>query len=293
MRTRTEEEMYDLILSFAEQDNHIRGVLLNGSRANPNIEKDIFQDYDIVYLVTDVEPFKDENYILSYFGEIMIMQKPEDMLWPPSEGAGNYIYLMQFKDGNRIDMTIEKINEEKQIEDSLTKVLLDKDNIFSELPPPNEDSYLIKKPTQRLYDDCCNEFIWGLGSHIPKTIWRKELPLLKKLIDIVLRKPLIQMIEWHVGIKTDYKYTIGKGGKYLKKHLEPEVWNEFKKTYTDYRYENMWNSLFLFHDLFKKLAKQVGKTYNFYFPNKESDRALEFLKHVKELPDNAETIFKN
>ena len=289
MRTRTEKEMYNLIISFAKQDEYIRGILLNGSRANPNIEKDIFQDYDIVYLVTDIEPFKDESYILSYFGEIMIMQKPEN----PPFGDGSCIYLMQFIDGNRIDMQFVNISRvDEVVEDSLTKDLLDKDGDIPEVSPPSEESYFIKKPNQKLYDNCCNEFIFGLGSHIPKTIWRKELPLLKLLIDVVLRKPLIQMLEWYIGIKTNYKCSIGKGGKHLKKLLEPEIWNDFKKTYVDHRYDNLWGSLFLFNKLFKKIAKYVGQTYDFKFPEKKSERALEFLTHVKRLPQNSELIFK-
>ncbi|GAH16772.1 unnamed protein product, partial [marine sediment metagenome] len=61
MKTRTEKEIIDLIIAFAQNDDRIRAVLMNGSRVNPNITKDIFQDYDIVNLVTDVEPFEDEN----------------------------------------------------------------------------------------------------------------------------------------------------------------------------------------------------------------------------------------
>jgi hypothetical protein len=37
---------------------------MNGSRTNPNVPKDIFQDYDIVYVVTDTASFiEDENRI--------------------------------------------------------------------------------------------------------------------------------------------------------------------------------------------------------------------------------------
>ena len=32
---RSEQEMLDLILNFAKNDENIRAVLLNGSRANP------------------------------------------------------------------------------------------------------------------------------------------------------------------------------------------------------------------------------------------------------------------
>ena len=54
---RSEKEMMDLVLSLAEQDERIRIVTLEGSRANINIPKDEFQDYDITYFVSDIEPF--------------------------------------------------------------------------------------------------------------------------------------------------------------------------------------------------------------------------------------------
>ena len=47
---RSEQEMYDLIVRTAGNDDRVRAVIMNGSRANPNAPRDIFQDYDIVYV---------------------------------------------------------------------------------------------------------------------------------------------------------------------------------------------------------------------------------------------------
>lgn len=52
---RTEKEMYDLILDIAQKDERIRAVYMNGSRTNTNVQIDIFQDYDIVYIVTETK----------------------------------------------------------------------------------------------------------------------------------------------------------------------------------------------------------------------------------------------
>ncbi len=61
---RTEKEMFDLVLGVANRDSRIRAVYMNGSRANPNVKKDIFQDYDIVYVVTETESIiRDEDWI--------------------------------------------------------------------------------------------------------------------------------------------------------------------------------------------------------------------------------------
>jgi aminoglycoside 6-adenylyltransferase len=83
---RTEQEMMNIILSIAEQDERIRIVTLEGSRANINIPKDEFQDYDITYFVSDMESFISNDDWLNQFGNIIMMQKPEDMeLFPPEE----------------------------------------------------------------------------------------------------------------------------------------------------------------------------------------------------------------
>jgi aminoglycoside 6-adenylyltransferase len=214
------------------------------------------------------------------------------MIFPPPVGDGRYNYLMQFVDGNRIDLSFFHIHKVDELtKDSLTKVLLDKDAFIPKLPTPDESSYAIQEPTEQLYNDCCNEFIFGLGSNIPKTIWRKELPLLKVYIDLVLRRPLMKMFEWDVGMKTGFTQSIGKGGKYLQKYLEPEMWKEFEHTYTDANYEHIWNSLFVLYKLFKQTAESVGREYGFQFPEEASVKALNFLQHVKQLPEDANTIY--
>lgn len=102
---RCEREMFDLIVTTAQQDERIRAVIMNGSRANPNAPRDIFQDFDIVYLVTEVAPFKNNLDWIRRFGELLILQMPEEMGDPPGKGDGSAVYLMQFMDGNRLDLS--------------------------------------------------------------------------------------------------------------------------------------------------------------------------------------------
>jgi len=55
---RSEQEMYNLIIRTAQNDARIRAVILNGSRANPHAPTDIFQDFDVVYIVRDLADFR-------------------------------------------------------------------------------------------------------------------------------------------------------------------------------------------------------------------------------------------
>ena len=114
---RTEKEMMDLIMGVAKGDERVRAVIMNGSRANPNAPKDIFQDFDVVYVVSDVAPFRRNIEWISQFGEIMIMQQPEDMVDPPPSENGGYAYLMQFADGNRIDLSLAPISMLDELSD--------------------------------------------------------------------------------------------------------------------------------------------------------------------------------
>ena len=58
---RTEQEMYSLILDFAQSDQRIRLVGMEGSRTNIHIPRDSFQDYDISFLVTDMDSFRRDD----------------------------------------------------------------------------------------------------------------------------------------------------------------------------------------------------------------------------------------
>lgn len=285
--------MLSLVLGFAQADERIRVVVMNGSRVNPNVEGDAFQDYDVVYFVTEVGPFRDEARVVPHFGEPTIVQKVEDQVYRPGSGDGRYTYNVQFADGNRIDMGFLRMGMlESPPSDSLTRVLLDKDGLLPELPCPSERSYFITEPTQQWYDDCCNTFLFTLGSHIPKTLWRRKLPLLKCHTGR-LREDLVLMLGWYIGVTKGFERSVGKEGGDLQQHLEPKLWQELVSTYSGPDYDGIRESLLAFHRLFSQAARIVGDHYSYDFPAVESEGVLAFLKHVMKLPHNAKSIYPN
>ena len=123
------------------------------------------------------------------------------------------------------------------------------------------------------------------------TIWRRKLPLLKHLIEGWLREPVVMMLGWEIGIRTGREKSLGSQGKYLDSHLAPNVWNDYRKTYVDFDYDNLWESLFLFHRIFKRSAEFVAAECNFRFPEEAEMKVLAFLEHVRLLPPDAERIY--
>ena len=87
---RTEKEMFDLILGTARKDPRVRAVYMNGSRTNPNAPRDVFQDYDIVYVVRELEIFKADHSWIDVFGERFMLQMPEAMRDPSGDGHFNW-----------------------------------------------------------------------------------------------------------------------------------------------------------------------------------------------------------
>ena len=288
---RSEQEMMTLLLDFARKEENIRVVLMNGSRVNGNVKRDVFQDFDIACLVREVDPYRRNENVVNYFGEIMILQTPEDMQDPPPEDNGHYAYLMQFMDGNRIDLSffpLEQLNS--YLDDSLTVVLLDKDNLVKELPPPSDRGYLPKEPTEKLFQDCCNEF-WWCSPYVAKGLWREELTYAKYMLDVVLREEqLMKMLTWYFGVKTGFKKAPGKFGKYIKDDVEADVWMTLEKTYSDANFDNIWESLFTMGKLFRRLANEVASAYTFKYPQDDDKRVTEYLWRIKNLPRDATEI---
>ena len=285
--------MLELILGFAKDDERIRAVVMEGSRVNPNITKDPFQDYDIVMFVTEVGPFRHAADVVPHFGEVIVVEEPLAGPWRPADTDGSYHnFNMQLLDGNRIDLVFLHVDRLKEpLTESLTAVLLDKDGRIPTLPPPSESSYFITPPTPELYDGCCSSFYFALGSHIPKTIWRKKLPQLKFYIEGWLRETILLMFSWEIGIRLGWETSVGAKGRKLEELLPPETWNEYKKTFVGSDYDEIWESLFLLHQVFRKSADFVALERGYRFPEEQSAKVWAFLEHVRTLPADAEQIY--
>lgn len=277
---RSEKEMMELILDIAKEDERIRAVLLSGSRANTDVPKDIFQDYDITYFVTDAKPFYNNcDWIEEKFGKPAIMQLPELMSHPllPPDGDGHFTYLMIFNDGNRIDLSIEFT---PYIDDGEPVIiLLDKDEFLPNILP-NKMHWCIIPPSQNIYEDTCNEFWWCLNN-VAKGIARDELPYAKNMFDHYVRDMLNQMVEWFIGINYDFSVSAGKMGKYFKRYLPQKLYEMYASTYSDSNYENFWRSIFTASELFRTMAYKVAEHFGFGYNKDDDENMMMYLDKVK------------
>jgi aminoglycoside 6-adenylyltransferase len=288
----SEKEMLDLILRFANDDERVRAVILNGSRVNPAVHRDIFQDYDIVFIVSSVEGFvRERSWISSNFGELIIMQTPDEHGVHSPDLNNKFAFLMLFTDGNRIDLTFYPVAKISDFEhDSLSLLLLDKDDLIGTLPEPSNKDYLTKPPTAGEFAECCNEF-WWISTYIAKGLWRRELSYVKFMYDQPARDMLVLMLKWHIGLRTNFAADSGKLGKYFERYLEPKHWETFVKSFPDAEYENIWQALFIMCDLFREVALEVANYYEYVYPAMDDKSVTNYLQHISVLPPDAKEIY--
>ena len=281
---RNEIEIKNLITDFATGDDRIRTVLLNGSRANPNIQPDKLQDFDVVFIVRGYESFISDPNWTNFFGEKLIYQLPDEMTFGKEnvkDATIGFHYLMLFKDGNRIDLTLFPIEFLKThfAFDSLTIVWLDKDNLFPNASPPTDAGYHIRKPTEKEFLDTCNEF-WWVSTYVAKGLARKEITYAKEMLDTIVRPMFMRIIQWKIGVENNFAVSFGKGGKFMFRYLAEDYSAKVLQTYADSDIENNWKSLFVMTALFEQASCEVALALKFQQDKAEIQNMISYLKQL-------------
>ncbi len=276
-------DVFAQILDFAKQDPNVKIVMLNGSRANPNAPKDFLQDYDIRMYVSSLEGalcYKHDWGWMSQFGELVIVQQNNF-----KDGA--FIFLMQFENTTRIDLSFQRIEEldRELTEDSLSKLLMDKDGIIHTPPVPNETSYYIKKPEESRWDEVLNE-LWWLQPYVAKELFRDELPLVKELYDIYLMGSLRTLLEWHIGYEHNWEVNAGHGGKWFKRLLPTDIYEEFISLYASANATEQWDKLLRMGAFIQKLGIPLAQKLGYAYPMAYDESVTNYLKIFLKMPCN-------
>ncbi|GLC87032.1 aminoglycoside 6-adenylyltransferase [Lysinibacillus piscis] len=234
----------DYLFDFAMSDERVRIVGLEGSRTNPNVPPDHFQDYDVSFVVTDMTSFLQDVQWLDFLGERLMMQTPENMALFPPELGNWFSYLMLFTDHSRIDLTLIPLEELSLYlaGDGLLEILLDKDRRCPPMAVPTDCHYHIKQPTVRFFEDCYNEF-WLSATNVVKGLCRQELLYANDLFEKIVREELLRMLAWRVGFETQFSVSVGKRYKYLPAFLTTQEHETFVKTYHLSSVEATWHAL--------------------------------------------------
>jgi aminoglycoside 6-adenylyltransferase len=282
---RNEQQVLEQLLQWAKQDDHIRCVVMNGSRTNPNVPKDFMQDYDVDFYMRDVKahPYNEDRSWITPLGERVVVQYEyfED---------GTSIFMMQFKDSVRIDLSFKPLEQLPEVfADSLSRVLLHKDGPGPELPEPSDRSYLIQRPSRELWDLHSVE-LWWIQVYIAKELWRDELPRAKELYDRYFRESLHLVVEWHNGWKHDWQVNTGSSGKWFKRFLEPDLYKVYMDLYVGADPEEQWDKLFEAGDFIRRVGIPLAERLGYDYPFQEDREVTAYIRRVRGLPPGAQSL---
>ena len=265
---RTETEMLDLILQIAKT-LQVKAVAMSGSRTNPKAPKDEFQDYDVVYVVDDLDNLTSDLSWLDQFGKRIIEQ----------EVALNHrrLNLMLFEDGNRIDLTLcpkEHIKEWVDSEAGFT-VLEDPEHLFEHYSQ-NLERYWTSPASAIEFEKACNEF-WWVSAYVVKGICRKQVIYATDHLYDICQQELLKVLAWQVASDRG-KVDIGKNYKYLFNYLPAEKEKQFSNLLDFSSKEKITQSLFATMQLFHREAQRLAQKLGFDYDKEVAEKMIEYAE---------------
>lgn len=285
MKKRSAAEMFSILISVAKADDRIRAVILNGSRTNKRLAADDFQDFDVIYAVKELASFRADADWIDVFGERLILQMPNDMFLDdtsiPQTESNGITYLMLFKDLNRIDLNLVSVQHLESCNDSLHKVLLDKDNLLNPNLESSDKDYWVKEPSQQQFKDCCNEF-WWVSTYVVKGLARDEPLYAKEMLDVPVRAMFMRMLAWYAGSKNAFTINTGKCNRHLKGFVSPDVWHRILQTYSDATLINISTSLAIMSQLFHQISIETADKLALSYDMEEANNVQAYIKHMSE-----------
>lgn len=274
---RTENELMNLILQIADT-LEVEAIALSGSRTNPRGPKDEFQDYDVVYIVDDLEDLISDLSWLDQYGNRLIEQH--------NRLGHRRLYLMLFEDGNRIDLTLcpkEHIQEWVDSEAGFT-VLEDPEHLF-EPYSQNLERFWMSPASETDFKNSCNEF-WWVSAYVVKGICRQQVIYATDHLYGICQQELLKVLAWQVASDRG-KMDIGKNYKYLFHYFPAEKENELSNLLDFSNIEKLTQSLFATMELFHQEAQSLAQKMGFDYDKEVAEKMIEYAEErVKKFGNN-------
>lgn len=189
---------------------------------------------------------------------------------------------MLFADGVRIDLAFDPLALAGRVgEDSLARVLLDKDGRIPPLPPESDRGYHITRPDARLFAETLNEIFW-CANNTARGLWRGELAYHKYMQESIVRPCLVRLLEWYAAMQHGWTIGTGSYGKWLRRYLPPGLWAAFTRTCAGAEDDDCWLALFATCRLARQVGLPLAEHLGYPYPLEDDRRVLAYLEWVRE-----------
>lgn len=280
------------IIHWASKRPDVRAAILTSSRCNPNAPVDRLSDYDVIFVVEDIHPYQEKDAWMGDFGTVLALWRDPIRL---DHGQERFARITQYEEnGLKIDFTfwpvelLRRVVGDPKLPDELDVgycVLLDKDKLTTGLQPPAYRAHIPSLPTETEYLEVIEEFFHE-ATYMAKHLWRDDLMPAKFQLEKEMKSDLLRrMLEWRMEIDNGWSVKPGVLGRSLKRYTRPDLWAELERTYVGASIEENWEALFATAKLMRKVATEVGQALGYAYPDALHQRAIHYLKWVKDLEE--------
>ena len=265
---RAEAEMLDIIIKIAK-NLKVKAIAMSGSRTNQKVQTDEFQDYDVVYVVDNLDNLTRDISWLDQFGKRIIEQEVRL--------GHRRLFLMLFEDSNRIDLTLcpkDYIQEWIDSEVGFT-VLEDPEHLF-EPYSPNIERYWISPASEIDFEKVCNEF-WWVSAYVVKGICRNQVIYATDHLYGICQQELLKLLAWQVAADKGM-VDVGKNYKYLFQYLPAEKEKKFSSLLDFASLDKIIQSLFATMELFHQEAQRLAQKLGFDYDKEVAEKMIEYAE---------------
>ncbi|MBA2369933.1 MAG: aminoglycoside 6-adenylyltransferase [Candidatus Protochlamydia sp.] len=274
--------MLEKLIEWGKKEDAVRALILLGSRAGRQ-SVDAFSDFDISVFCDADESYTEFESWLTQFCNVLVCVKEKVVC----KGKIFPSRLVIFEGGIKVDFSFLSIDVLDQIAQSRSlpedyhlgyKILLDKDNKVSEMPPPQFEVKAIK-PSEQEFHEVVKEF-WFEIYHVGVYLKRGDLWSVK-FRSWAAQSFLLKIIEWHAQAKNNWRSSTPPIGKRMHSWVSKDLWIDLYGIFAHFDAEDSWKALFNTMELFNRITEETAQALRFSSMDDLSKNMMDFIILLK------------
>lgn len=280
----SKNELLQHFLEWAKLQTDIRAVALIGSAARLDHPADEWSDYDLLVVASDPQTYLASTEWLTQFGCVWCT-----FLENASTGEAIERRVL-FERGVDIDFIIVSADDALlnfqntpmiiEISQRGRRVLWDRDNILSEIPPSQRSTQAVHLPSRQQFLDNINDF-WFHVAWTAKKLRRGELWIAKKCCDTYLKDLLLRMMEWEAQSVNSGMIDTWFGGRFLEQWALPTTVEELQQVFAYYDASDIWRALEVTAKVFRRIAQETAIRLGYTYPRESDEYVSAWVSWVR------------
>lgn len=277
--------MESTIISWANQEDAIRALILTGSRAGKQ-NPDSLADYDLSVFCDSYESYVNSDEWIASLGNVWV--------WIPEKLSFNDktfpTRLVIYEEGVKVDFAFFTMDifEDLCRKDPLPaeydrgyKILLDKEGTTKTMAKPAFKGFKQSKPSEEEFLGIINEF-WFEVHHVAKYLKREDLWSVKFRSGAIHDNYLLKMIRWNEQAKHDWNLETNPIGKRMQSWVDEKTWNALQGVFAHFDSKDGQQCLMNLMTLFRDLSLETANLIGYRYPQKLDKNISEFVEKLSQ-----------